>query len=116
MASHGRGNHMWPNNAFGLSHDGIEDAIYDSPADRAFAGKDPGREKGPDVSTASGLVHTVVGTIGEVSDVTQAHALLSGDENAALGKAGYQGVQKRPEHIGKSGDFFMTHAASAARG
>jgi hypothetical protein len=76
MASHGRGNHMWPNNAFGLSHDGIEDAIYDSPADRAFAGKDPGREKGPNVSTASGLVHTVVGTIGEVSDVTQAHALL----------------------------------------
>jgi hypothetical protein len=85
-----------------LSHDGIENAIYDSPADRAFAGKDPGREKGPDVCTASGLVHTVVGTIGEVSDVTQAHALLLGDENAALGKAGYQDVQKRPENVGQA--------------
>jgi IS5 family transposase len=47
-------------------------------------------------------LHTVVDTIGEVSDVTQAHAPLPGDENAALGKAGYQDVQKRPEHVGKS--------------
>jgi len=47
-------------------------------------------------------VHTVAGTIGEVSDVTQAHALLPGDENAAPGNAGYQDVQKRPEHVGKA--------------
>ena len=29
-------------------------------------------------------------------------ALLHGDETAALGDAGYQGVEKRPENIGKS--------------
>jgi IS5 family transposase len=40
------------------------------------------------VDTASGLVHTVVGTAGNVPDVTQAHALLHGDENAPLGDAG----------------------------
>jgi IS5 family transposase len=33
--------------------------------------------------------------------VTQAHALLHGDEVAALGDAGYQGVEKRRENIGK---------------
>ena len=54
------------------------------------------------VDAASGLVHTVIGTAGNVADVTQAHALLHGDETAALGDAGYQGVEKRPENIGKS--------------
>jgi IS5 family transposase len=44
----------------------------------------------------------VIGTAGNVSDVTQAHALLHGDEIAALGDAGYQGVEKRAENIGKS--------------
>ena len=32
------------------------------------------------VDAASGLVHTVIGTAGNVSDVTQAHALLHGAE------------------------------------
>jgi IS5 family transposase len=54
------------------------------------------------VDAASGLVHTVVGTAGNVSDVAQAHALLHGDETAALGEAGYQGVEKRPENVGKA--------------
>ncbi|WP_426078759.1 IS5 family transposase [Janthinobacterium sp. PSPC3-1] len=54
------------------------------------------------VHVASGLVHTVIGMAGNVADVTQAHALLHGDETAALGDAGYQGVEKRPENIGKS--------------
>jgi IS5 family transposase len=53
------------------------------------------------VDAASGLVRTVVGTSGSVSDVTQAHALLHGDETAALGVS-YQGVEKRPENAGKS--------------
>ena len=52
------------------------------------------------VDAASGLVHTVMGTAGNVADVTQAHALLHGDESAAL--SDYQGVEKRPENIGKS--------------
>jgi len=55
-----------------------------------------------DVDATSGLVHTVIGTAGNVADVTQAHALLHGDETAALGDAGYQGVEKRPENIGKT--------------
>jgi IS5 family transposase len=168
---------------FGLSDEGIEDAIYDSQAIRAFVGVDLNRESAPDATTllkfrhlleakgltqksfeainaylaakglmmregtivdatliaappstknkdgerdpkmhqskkgndwhfgmkahigvdaASGLVHTVVGTAGNVSDVTQAHALLHGDEVAAFGDAGYQGVEKRAENIGKS--------------
>jgi IS5 family transposase len=167
---------------FGLSDEGIEDAIYDSQSIRAFVGIDLGRESAPDATTllkfrpllevdgltrqifetinrhlaekgllmregtivdatliaappsknedgkrdpemhqskkgndwhfgmkahigvdaASGLVHTVNGTAGNVADVTQAHALLHGDERAALGDAGYQGVEKRPENVGKA--------------
>jgi IS5 family transposase len=164
---------------FGLSDEGIEDAIYDSQAIRAFVGIDLNRESAPDATTllkfrrllekheltrmifetinehlaaqglmmregtivdatliaaspstknkdkkrdpemhqskkgndwhfglkahigvdsASGLVHTVIGTAGNVSDVTQAHALLHGDEVAAMGDAGYQGVEKREEN------------------
>ena len=49
------------------------------------------------VDAHSGLVHTVIGTAGNVSDISQAQALLHGDEQAAFGDAGYQGVEKRPE-------------------
>ena len=166
---------------FGLSDEGIEDAIYDSQAIRGFVGIDLNRESAPDATTllkfrrllekhdltrqifesinghlaaqglmmregtivdatliaappstknkdkkrdpemhqskkgndwhfglkahigvdmASGLVHTLVGTAGNVADVTQAHALLHGDEVAAMGDAGYQGVEKREENLG----------------
>ena len=168
---------------FGLSDEGIEDAIYDSQAIRGFVGIDLNRESAPDATTllkfrrllekndltrkifdtinghlaakglimregtivdatliaaspstknkdqkrdpemhqskkgnnwyfglkahigvdaTSGLTHTVVVTPGNVSDVTQAHALLHGDEIAALGDAGYQGVEKREENQGKT--------------
>ena len=53
------------------------------------------------VDASSGLVHTVVGTAGNVTDVAQAHALLHGEEVFALGDAGYQGVDKREENQGK---------------
>jgi len=46
----------------------------------------------------SGLVHTVVCTAAHVADLTQAHALLHGQETDVLGDAGYQGVEKRPEN------------------
>jgi IS5 family transposase len=46
------------------------------------------------VDGASGLVHIVVGTAGNVSDTTQDGALLHGDETIALGDAGYPGVEK----------------------
>jgi IS5 family transposase len=43
----------------------------------------------------SGLVHTLVTTPANTNDVTQAHALLHGEESVAFGDAGYQGVEKR---------------------
>jgi IS5 family transposase len=173
---------------FGLSDEGIEDALYDSQAIRQFVGLDLGRESAPDATTllkfrhlleekgltkrifevinghlaqkgllmregtivdatlmaapsstknaegkrdpemhqvkkgnqwyfgmkahvgvdmASGLVHTVVGTAANVSDVTQAYALLHGEEQAVLGDAGYQGVHKREENRGKSVDWHV---------
>jgi transposase, IS5 family len=45
----------------------------------------------------SGLVHTVVGTSGNVHDVTQGNSLLQGQESVAFGDAGYQGVEKRAD-------------------
>ena len=168
---------------FGLSDEGIEDAIYDSQAIRAFVGVDLSREGAPDATTLlefrhllerhqltesifnaiahhlaakglmlregtivdatlvaappstknkagkrdpemhqskkgkqwyfgmkahigvdahSGLVHTVIGTAGNVSDISQAQALLHGEEQAAFGDAGYQGIEKRPESAGAS--------------
>ena len=45
----------------------------------------------------SGLVHTVRGTSGHVSDIAEAHNLLHGKETLGFGDAGYQGVEKRPD-------------------
>jgi IS5 family transposase len=171
---------------FGLSDEGIEDAIYDSQSIRKFVGVDLGRESAPDATTLlkfrhlleakgltrkifdvinvhlarkgllmregtivdatliaapsstknsegsrdsemhqtkkgnqwhfgmkahigvdmdSGLVHSVVGTAANVHDVTQAHALLHGEEQAVLGDAGYQGVAKRKENQGRPVDW-----------
>jgi IS5 family transposase len=45
----------------------------------------------------SGLVHAVVGTAANVNDVTQAHALVHGNEADVYADAGYQGVTKREE-------------------
>lgn len=50
------------------------------------------------VDLHTGLVHSVQGTAANVSDVTQAHHLLHGQEELVLGDAGYQGVDKREEH------------------
>lgn len=44
---------------------------------------------------ASGLAHSVVVTPANVADVTQAHALLHGQERDVFADAGYQGVDKR---------------------
>jgi IS5 family transposase len=48
---------------------------------------------------ASGLVHSVEGTAAHVSDISQAHALLHGEEKRAGADAGYTGVEKRPEVV-----------------
>ena len=52
------------------------------------------------VDADSGLVHTVATTPANVNDLTMAGALLHGQETAAHGDAGYQGVHKRPEAAG----------------
>ena len=52
------------------------------------------------VDADSGLVHTVVGTAANVSDVTQASALVHGEETDVFADAGYQGVAKREETQG----------------
>lgn len=168
---------------FGLSDEGIEDAIYDSQAIRGFIGIDLTHESAPDATTLlkfrrllekhnltrrifdeinghlaskglmmregtivdatliaappstknrdekrdpemhqskkgknwffgmkahigvdarSGLAHTLVTTAGNVSDVTQTHKLLHGDETMVFGDAGYQGADKRPENAAKA--------------
>lgn len=164
---------------FGLSDEGMEDAIYDSQAIRGFVGIDLNREAAPDATTLlkfrrmlethqltagifntinrllqqkglllkegsivdaaliaaptstknskgkrdpdmhstrkgnqwyfgmkahigvdaeSGIVHTLVTTAANVHDVTQAHALLHGEEKIVFGDAGYQGCDQRTEN------------------
>ena len=50
------------------------------------------------VDAGSGLAHSLTTTAANASDVTQAGTLLHGAETTAWGDAGYQGVEKRPEH------------------
>jgi IS5 family transposase len=52
------------------------------------------------VDAESGIVHSLVSTAANVNDVTQAGALLHGDEDNAFGDAGYRGVDKREEAEG----------------
>ena len=47
------------------------------------------------VDAESGLVHTVKGTAGNVSDVVEANGLLHGQESDVFADAGYQGAAKR---------------------
>jgi IS5 family transposase len=49
------------------------------------------------VDAESGLVHTVRGTAGNVSDVVEANSLLHGQETEAVGDAGYRGADKRSD-------------------
>lgn len=59
------------------------------------------------VDRDSGLVHTVVTTAANVSDVTQTHALLHGQEKTVFGDAGYTGADKREELQGKRIDWHI---------
>ena len=49
------------------------------------------------VDAESGLVHTVMTTPANAHDVTQAHALLHGQEEVVFADSGYRGVEKRQE-------------------
>ena len=49
------------------------------------------------VDADSGLVHTVRGTSGNLSDVEEGNSLLHGQETDVYADAGYQGAEKRPD-------------------
>jgi IS5 family transposase len=49
------------------------------------------------VDAESGLVHTVTTTAANAHDVTQAHALLHGQEEVVFADSGYRGVEKRQD-------------------
>jgi len=49
------------------------------------------------VDAESGLVHTVIGTSGNVNDVVPANSLLHGEEATAYADSGYRGAHKRPD-------------------
>lgn len=53
------------------------------------------------VDAQSGLVHSLGVTAANVSDIAQTHALLHGQEKVVFADAGYVGVEKRPEILGK---------------
>lgn len=50
------------------------------------------------VDAELGLVHSLVGTVANVADVTQVHQLLHGEETYVFGGAGYTNVDKSPQH------------------
>ena len=53
------------------------------------------------VDADTGLVHSMSTTSANVHDVTEAHNLLHGGETVVWGDAGYQGVHKRQENLGR---------------
>ena len=66
------------------------------------------------VDAVSGLAHSLTTTAANASDVTQAGALLHGAETTAWGDAGYQGVEKRPEHRDGGVEWRVAMKAGAA--
>lgn len=67
------------------------------------------------VDTQSGLVHTVTTTPANESDISQAHALLHGQEQVAYGDAGYTGVGNRPEAAGSKVEWRVAEKRSKLR-
>lgn len=51
------------------------------------------------VDAEPNITPTLVTTAANTNDVTLADALLHGEEQIAFGNAGYQGVEKREEHL-----------------
>jgi len=63
----------------------------------------------------SGLVHTVIGTAANVSDVTVGNDLLHGSEKYVFADAGYQGADKRPEAEGSKAQWHVAMKPSVRR-
>ena len=59
------------------------------------------------VDDSSPIVHSVHTTAANEHDVTQAHHLLHGEEKRVFADAGYQGVEKRPEHEGRDTIWYI---------
>ena len=59
------------------------------------------------VDDSSPIVHSVHTTAANEHDVTQAHHLLHGDEKRVFADAGYQGVEKRPEHADRDTRWYI---------
>ena len=53
------------------------------------------------VDSETGIVHSLSTTAANVHDVTEAHGLLHGGETQVWCDAGYQGVHKREENLGR---------------
>jgi IS5 family transposase len=56
------------------------------------------------VDADSGLVHSVMTTVANAHDVTQASELLNGEETDVFADSGYRGVEKREEFQGQHPD------------
>jgi IS5 family transposase len=54
-----------------------------------------------------GLIHSLTTTPAHVHEITQVGQLLHGHEERVWGDAGYQGIEKRPEHEGRDVDWFI---------
>ena len=57
------------------------------------------------VDADTGLVHSMSTTAANVHDITEAHNLLHGGETMVWCDAGYQGVHKRTENLGREVDW-----------
>ena len=53
------------------------------------------------VDSETGIVHSLSTTAANAHDVTEAHNLLHGGETQVWCDAGYQGVHKRDENLGR---------------
>ena len=57
------------------------------------------------VDADTGIVHSMSTTAGNVHDVTEAHGLLHGGETQVWCDAGYQGVHRREENLGREAEW-----------
>ena len=67
------------------------------------------------VDDSSPIVHSVHTTAANEHDVTQAHHLLHGEEKRVFADAGYQGVEKRPEHADRDTRWYIAMRPGARR-
>jgi len=67
------------------------------------------------VDADSGLVHTVIGTAANVSDIQCAGQALHGEEKAAYADAGYTGVEKRSEVVAEHAEVRWIVAAKRGK-